>query len=458
MKLRFFSFVTVAVSALFFQFCLAVPAGCAEYRITEHILKNGLKVLVLEKHTMPVVAVQVWYRVGSHHEWVGIRGMAHLIEHMMFRGSENYGPEEHSRLINEVGGTDNAFTSEDMTVYHERLPSKELELALKLEAERMHLLKINQEILNTELEIVKEEYRVNYENDPVGEVYMKAQKILYPNHPYNWIALGVMSDLDSITVEDCRNFYDLFYAPNNAVLVVVGDVMAEDVIYLAEQYFGNIPPSEIPPEPDLTLPPKQEIKRFKEKLNLPVPLTAVIFYIPESRHQDIIPLQVLSDILTKGDSSRLVKSLTKDKELAVETLGLTFIFQGPGLLVCAGIHLPNISSKRIERTILEEINKLKTEEVTDQEVQKAQKQFLADKIFERYSAHSLANNIGFAEVVKGDYSLFHRELEEFRKVTKADILRVANKYFTEENATIIYFQPKKKSLLVWLYSLFKLLF
>ncbi len=458
MRKRNSFFSVLSISSLVIQFCLIIPAFAAGDEITEHTLQNGLGVLVLEKHTTPVVAVQVWYRVGSHHEWIGVRGIAHLFEHMMFRGSENYGPEEHGRLIQEVGGSANAFTTNDMTVYHQRLPSSELELALKLEAERMHLLKLDEAVLNTELEVVKEEYRM-YENDPYGKVFMKLPKIFYPaDHTYSWTPLGIMADLENLSVGDCHDFYDRFYTPNNAVLVVVGDVDTENVFQLAELHFGSITAKEIPPEPDLSLLPQDEIRRFKEKAGVPVPLTGVAFYIPEARHPDIIPLKVLFSILSAGRSSRLHKSLVRDKELAVQAFGVTFVNQGPGVFGCAAAHLPNISSKRIEWAILEEINRVKTEEVTDRELQKAQKRLLAGKVFQRYSVSSLAHSIGSAEVVEGDYRLFQREVEEFGKVTKADILRVANRYFTEANTTIIYIQPEKWSLLAWLYGFFKSLF
>jgi len=239
---------------------------------------------------------------------------------------------------------------------------------------------------------------------------------------------------------------------------VAGDIETRDVLQLAKKYFGSIPAKKIPDEPDLFLPPQNAIRRFEEKVNLPVPVTVVAFHVPESRHPDIIPLRVLSHILSTGESSRLIKSLVKERELAVESFGDLLIMQGPGCFVYGAAHLPNISFKKVERAILEEVDRLKTEEVTDEELQKAQKQLLAEKIFQGYSVQMIANRIGFAEIVMGDYHLFQREVEEFGKVTKADILRVANKYFTVDNANIIYFQPKKRNWLIWLYGLFKSLF
>ncbi len=448
----------LAISLLAIQFCLISPAYAAQYGITEHRLQNGLKVLVLEKHTAPVVAVQVWYRVGSHHESTGVRGIAHLFEHMMFRGSENYGPEEHARLITEIGGSSNAFTTNDSTVYVQRLPSSGLELAQELEAERMHLLRLDSTVLDTEREVVKEEFRM-YQNHPYGEVLLKLPKMFYPaDHPYSWTPLGEMDHLEELSVEDCEDFYGRLYSPNNAVLVVVGDVETENTLRLAELYFGSIPAKEVSPEPDLSFPAQQKMRRFEERAGVPVPLTGVAFNIPEARHPDIIPLRVLYSILSEGRSSRLHRSLVQDKELAVYASGILLVMQGPGVFGCAAAHLPNISPKKVERAILAEIDRLRSEEVTDRELQKARKRLLASKIFQRYSVSSLANSIGYSEVVEGDYRLFQREVEEFGKVTKADLLRVANRYLTETNTTVVYIQPNHRSWTAWLYGFFKSLF
>jgi zinc protease len=429
-----------------------------EYPIYEYTLDNGLKVLIMEKHTMPVVAVQVWYRVGSHNEWPGVRGIAHLFEHMMFRGSENYGPEEHARLINEVGGTNNAYTTEDMTVYHERLPAAELELALKLEAERMHLLKLDQNVLNTEREVVKEEYRLRVETSPIGKIFLKFRQIMYPDHPYNWTPIGIMADLDSISVEDSREFYNSFYAPNNAVLVIVGNVDNQYALNLVEKYFGIIPVKEVYPEPDLSLPPQDQLQKLKEKSSLEIPITAVAFHIPCAEHPDIIPLQVLSYILSWGESSRLHKALVRDKELAVFAGGFPWIMQGPGTFLYAAGYLPNINSKKVERALLEEINRLKEEYVTDEELRKARKQLMAQKVFSRYSAEDLAGSIGYAEVMLGDYNLYLREVEEFAKVTREDIRRVANQYFIDSNTTILHIIPEMRNWLLYIFGIIRSIF
>lgn len=434
---------------------ITMLTGAENSMIVEHRLENGLKLLILEHHALPVVTVNIWYRVGSRHETAGIRGMAHLLEHMMFRGSENYGPEEHARLIKECGGDLNAGTTEDYTVYYERLPADQLELALRLEAERMHRLTLAPDLLSTELNVVKEEFRM-YENSPYGELMLKLPPMLYPDHPYGWTPLGVFEDLDQgITAEKCRAFYQAHYAPNNAVVVVVGDVRSDEVIRLVTEYFGRIPPASSSEEPDLTLAPQNGLRRFSAQGRLPVPLTGIAFRIPEARHPDIIPLQVVSAILSSGESSRLPRILVREKELAVGAMGFPLNRHGPGYFVYGAAHLPNVPSARIEQAFWEEIARLQNEDVTDTELTKARNQLKAGKVFERYSTSSLAQSIGYAEVVMGDWRLYEREVAEFDKVTKDDLRRVARQYFTKENATIITFQPKGANPLLWLYGTLK---
>ncbi|HIJ72870.1 MAG TPA: insulinase family protein [Candidatus Hydrogenedentes bacterium] len=431
--------------------------AAAERHVTAHVLENGLQVLILEKRTVPVVAVQVWYRVGSRHDPEERRGIAHLFEHMMFRGSEKYGPEEHARLINDVGGSSNAYTFFDMTVYHERLPSSELELALELEADRMDRLALTQETLDTEREVVKEEFR-GYADDPFFEVLSQALEILYPNHPYGLTPLGRMADLEALSLDDCQAFYESRYAPNNAVLVIVGDTDAANALTLCEKHFGGMTSNRTASPGDLALEPREEIGPHKLRAAIPVRATALAFYVPEANHADTAPLRVLAHILWDGESSRLHTRLVRDRELAVAVLGHHQVVQGPGVFACGAAHLPNISSRKVARALVQELGRLKKEDVTDGELEKARKQLLAAKVFERYTAEGLADGLGFAEVVEGDYRCFEDELDDFRRVNKADIRRVANEYFTDANRVVFFVRPKRSNPLIWLYGVIRSLF
>ena len=427
--------------------------------ITTFELENGLQTIIMEKHSIPVVAVQVWYDVGSHDEWDGVRGVAHLFEHMMFRGSENYDSEQHAKLINEVGGNNNAFTSDDVTVYHERLPAGELELALKLEAERMHLLKLDQNILDTEREVVHEEYRQRTSN-PISKLFMKFRRSLYPmNHPYSETAIGIMDQLDTLSVKSCQTFYDRYYAPNNATLVIVGDVQVGNARKLVETYFGPVRISEnLPSNPDLTIPAQTEKIVMHEKSSFDLPVTLMGYHVPGVRDPDSVPLAVLSYIISNGESSRLHKTIVRDKEMALFAGGFPFTMMGPGIFMYFAVYFPQVSDKKIESAILTIIEDIKINGVTEAELQKARKQMMAEKVFEKYSANSLAHSLGNAQVVLGDYNLFNEEIEHFNAVTAEDVNRVANKYFSENNLSIMHIAPENlgffKKLMFRIASLF----
>lgn len=224
-----------------------IPVVAAQPSLEVQSLSNGLKVIVYEDHTAPVVSVNVWYRVGSRNELVGNRGLAHLMEHMMFKGSTNFGPDEHAQIIDRAGGVGNAFTSEDATGYWDKVPLEKFELALELEAERMHNLVLTQENLDSEREVVKEEFRTRIENDPISAAFETFRALAFEGTPYAWAPVGTLDDIDGITLSDLSNFYETYYAPNNAVLVVAGDVTAEGVFELAQEHFGAIPRAMAPP-------------------------------------------------------------------------------------------------------------------------------------------------------------------------------------------------------------------
>lgn len=416
-------------------------------------LDNGLEVFVVEKHAAPVVAVQVWYRVGSQHEKDGVRGIAHLFEHPMFRGSANYGPEEHHRLLAELGGSSNAYTFLDRTVYFERLPASDLQLALQLEADRMARLALTQEALDTEREIVKEELR-GYQDDPFFQLVSRTLQLLYSDHPYSLTPLGRMEDIEGITLADCKAFYSTYYAPNNAVVVIVGDVKAAQAIEQCRRCFSPIPPKPAPAQPDLALSASKAGDRHKLAARIPIRGTAVAYRIPAASHPDILPLRVLAFILSEGESSRLVKALVREKELAVMVLGYPLVAQGPGVFACVAAHFPHVSSQRIERAIYNETEQLGGS-ISAQELEKARNQLLFARVLDRYTAEDLAASLGFAEVVQGDYQLFEEDLERLRTLTLEDLQRVAAAYLTRENSTAFHFEPARPNPFIWAYGLLR---
>ena len=428
-----------------------------QYEIVEHTLENGLNVLIVEKPTMPVVSVQVWYKVGSINETDGFKGIAHLFEHMMFRGSDNFGPEEHARLIQEAGGRCNAYTSDEVTVYHQKVPADKLALVLRLEADRMASLKLNQDILDTEREVVKEEYRLYVDNNPIGSMQKLMRRFLFPSHPYEFGPIGRMEDISAFSVENCREFFESFYAPNNAVLVVAGDVRAGRVIEMVESEFSSIGARSVDPGPDLSLDTSRVGLKEKAQTELPIPVTVVALYTTGERDEDSIVLKLITNALAEGRSSRLWKTLVREKKLA-EFFGSTSL-QGRenGVVFFVGAHLPFLSDK-VKSAILEELEDIKANGLEDSEFVKARNRLFSQMMFQRYYVDSLARGIGYSEVVRGDYRLFYQMVEKIEAVTQADIIRVANKYFTKDNVRVIYFEPKEGIFLAGLAGFIKSIF
>ena len=427
--------------------------------ISDFTLQNGLKVIVMEKHAVPVVSINLWYDVGSHDEWDGIRGTAHLFEHMMFRGTESVPDGDFDRLLDAVGGDNNASTSDDHTIYYERLPAGELELVLKMEADRMENLILNQEILDTEREVVHEEERQRSAN-PIQKLILKYLRNSVPKgHPYAETPIGIMAQLDTVSVETCQSFYEMFYAPNNAVLVIAGDVHPQNAKELTEIYFGPIPPSlDLPKNPDLSVPEREDKITLLEKSSFDIPVTFMGYQIPPAKHEDIQALEVLNSILSGGESSRLHQRLVRKDKIALFSAGQPMTRQGPGLFLYFAIYFPHIKPKKIEAAIIDELNQIKQNGVSDKELIKARKQLLASKIFQRYSASSLANSLGNAEMIYGDYREYGKEIERFSNVSSKDIQRVANSYFNDSNLMVMHISPENlgfgKKLMMRIASLF----
>ncbi|GBC77705.1 putative zinc protease [bacterium HR08] len=411
-------------------------------------LKNGLRVITHEDHSAPVINLQVWYHVGSKDERPGRTGFAHLFEHLMFKGSKNVGPEEHTELIKSIGGMDNAYTTEDVTVYWQTFPSNYLEMVLWLEADRMASLAITEENFRSEREVVKEERRLRVENPPYGRVI----EVLYANafevHPYRHIVIGSMDDLNAATVEDVREFFETYYVPNNATLVIVGDFDTRQALAWVEQYFGNIPRGKRPiPRVTVKEPPKTREKRLTERMNVPLPALLAGYYIPEDGHPDSYALKILSRILSAGQSSRLYRKLVYELRLAAAAFGAGNFTEHPNLFFAGAILNPGHTPEAAEKAIVEELERLKREPVPARELEKAKNQMIAEVLFARQSNQGKADALGRAAVLGKDPARVNTEVERLLAVTPEEIQRVARRYFTETNRivlTILPQQPEEK--------------
>lgn len=419
-------------------------SGCsraADVEVAAHRLANGLQVLVYADHSAPVVSIALWYRVGSRYEQAGKRGLAHLLEHMMFRGSKNIAPEEHARLIDAVGGVENAFTTADATVYWEKVPSDQLELVLGLEAERMHLLEITGDKLATELEVVKEEYRAALQNNPLGFVFERFQGVALAGTPYAWTPAGAVEDLDRLATIDLQAFYKAYYAPNNAVLVVAGDVRAVDAFRLAEGYFGPIPAADLPAPPPVGAP--QPPGERLQTLSLPIQLPAILggYLIPGADHRDLPALEVASLILSGGQSARLYRELVEDQRLAVYAVGAAESFQQLGLFLCLALFTPDKEARAVADALQQAVEGLAKRPPSEHELAKAKNQLTAQYVFGLDSLDGVANAIGGAAILLGDYRLFAAGARRYAAVTAADVERVAREYLRPENLVLVMATP-----------------
>lgn len=434
--------VVLAVAAALALWQMSQTPAPKVGNINKFTLDNGLTLLVYQDNTAPVVSVNLLYRVGSRDEPTGKRGMAHLMEHMMFKGSKNIKPEEHSKLIDQAGGRDNAFTSDDVTGYWAMLPKEKLELALRLEAERMENLVLTQENLDSEREVVKEEWRVRLENQPVSKALDKFRDIAFAGTPYAKGPEGYMEDLDSITVEDLQNFYKTYYAPNNAVLVVAGDVETNSVLTLVKKYFGAIPKGPTPPVLTVTPPSQGEMR--EESLQLAVQLPVIVggYAVPGIAHADQPALEVAGLILSGGQSARLYKSLVREQQISVGAGGFPLVFKDLGTMLIYAFFTPDKDPAQVKEALLTEIERLASEPIDEKELQKAKNQLTARYIFGLDSISTVANGLARAEVIQGDYREFEKSKTRYDAITVADVQRVAQTYFKRENLTIVTLKPE----------------
>ena len=434
----------LSLTALFLTLIFSATSGeNLNLDVKEHKLENGLTILTLEDHSAPVVSYQVWFKVGSRNERPGITGISHLFEHMMFKGSKNIGSEEHAKLIQANGGIDNAWTSNDNTTYFENLPSDKLELAVRLESERQVNLNITPENLASEREVVKEERRVSTDNDPAGLLNEQLYAAASPAPPYQWPVLGWMSDLDAITLEDCQNYFRTHYAPNNATVVIVGDFKTDQAVALVKKYYGDMK-AQPPGPPVKTVEPQQlgERRVYVHKI-AQVSSLSLGYHSPDLNHPDIIPLKVLSQILFSGQSSRMYKKLVYDKQMAISVSGGVDEVIDPGLFYIDASVKPGFTVERIEKELYDELERLKTELVTDRELQKAKNKLEANFYNRLQTVSSKASRLGFYQTIAGDYQKLFSEAEKIQAVTKEDLQRVAKQYLTDKNRTVAILVPEK---------------
>ncbi|MES9832491.1 MAG: pitrilysin family protein [Candidatus Thiodiazotropha sp. DIVDIV] len=418
----------------------------AQAGVVEHQLENGMKVIVKQDKRAPIAVSQVWYKVGSSYEHGGITGVSHVLEHMMFKGTDNHPPGQFSRIIAANGGDENAFTGRDYTAYYQTLASDRLEVSFELEADRMRNLLLPAEEFKKEVEVVKEERRMRTEDKPQSLTYELFLTGAYQASPYRIPVIGWMSDLDALEVEDLQVWYRKWYAPNNATLVVVGDVDPDQVIKLAEQYFGVLKPESVSVTKPRDEPAQRGVKRLALKVPARQPYMVMGFKTPvigkAEQEWEPYALEMLTYILDGGASARLASNLIRGSELAVSVDTRYSAFSRlPGMLILDAVPKTGTSIEVVEAAILKEIDRFKNELVTEDEMARVRNQIIASKVFEKDSVFYQAMLIGQLETVGLDWHLADEYVDHLKAVTADQVKQVAEKYLTNDNLTVAVLEP-----------------
>jgi predicted Zn-dependent peptidase len=413
----------------------------------EYDLPNGLHVILHRDTSVPVISSYVLYHVGSKDEKPDRTGFAHFFEHLMFEGSEYIKRGQIDKLVSGAGGNLNASTSFDRTDYYINLPSNQLKLALWIESERMLHAKIDSVGVETQRQVVKEERRVRVDNQPYGTALEVISEETFSDTPYRWTPIGSFQYIDKATIEEFREFYKQYYVPNNATLCLAGDLDIEETKKLVEQYFGDIPRGADPPRPVVNFKPFTTPKsRVVEKQNTPLPATLHIWRTTSQTDKDAYALDMLSDILANGKSSRIYKRLVDVDQLAVQASVFPFMQEKAGMLGIFAVGNQGVDVQKIDKTIEDELNTLLKKGITDEEFQKVRNQKESQNASAFGSIASKARNLANYHVFNKNTNLINTELSEYMKVTKADIQRVAKKYLTKNGRVLIHYPVPQKPL------------
>ena len=422
---------------------LLIPSGArAADRVVTATLDNGLRVLLLEDSRSPIVTFQVWYRVGSRNEHRGATGIAHFLEHLMFKGTPSHGPKQFARLVEENGGQDNAFTSQDVTSYYVDIAADKLDLVIDLEADRMQNLLLDPKEINSERQVVIEERRTRTEDDPGGFLGEEVGSIAFKSHPYGAPIIGWMEDIKRITPDEIRAFYKTYYVPNNAIVVAAGALRAEDALEKIKRRFGRIPRGKVPPPVLAVEPPPIGERRVLVKKQAELPIVYMAWHVPNHRSDDSVALEVLSTILSGGRASRLYRDLVYQRQLALEAGGDNSYFSAdPSLFWFWATPMPGQTPEKLETELTAHMERLKKEPVTDEELARAKNQIEAAFVYQEDSIHQRASLMARFELI-GGYATKDAFLAKVRAVTADDLMRVARTWFDPDKKSVGVLLPK----------------
>jgi len=434
---------------------LHIPANFAkpvkhypQYQLHEKTLSNGLKIIVKEDHRAPVVVSQIWYKVGSSYESNGLTGLSHVLEHMMFKGTETLAPNEFSKIIAANGGRENAFTGRDYTAYFQTMERTRFPVSFRLEADRMRNLVLDAEEFAKEIKVVMEERRMRTEDNPQRLTYEQFNSAAYVNSPYKIPVIGWMQDLESMDIEDLQTWYQYWYAPNNATLVVAGDVKPEEIFAEAEKHFGNIKPTWVP-----VPKPQQEIKQIGErrivvKAPAQVPYLIMGYKVPTIKNAaeewEPYALDVLGSILDGGNSARFAEDLIRTEQVASSVgAGYDAFTPRQEIYTFSGTPAQGKTVQQLEAAIKQQLDKLKIERVTDKELSRVKAQTVAGKVYQKDSVFYAAMTIGMLETMGINWQLGEEYENNIKKVTAEQVQAVAKKYFVDDVLTVAVLDPQK---------------
>ena len=438
---RFVRAINLSLASLILA-SLAPTTQAQSFDIKTQTLKNGMKILVQEDHSIPNATMYIFYRVGSRNERPGTTGLSHFFEHMMFNGAKKYGPGEFDRVMEAAGGRNNAYTNNDVTVYQDWFPTSSLELIFDLEADRIQNLSFNPEIIKSERGVVMSERRTSVESDNSGLLGEQLWATAFTAHPYQWPVIGWAVDIENWTMDDLKRHFSMGYSPSNATMVVVGDVNAGDIFRLAQKYIEPIPSHDPPPKVITQEPEQMGERRVVIKKFAQLPLLMVGYHVPQTSSNDYYALQVLQTVLFSGQSSRMYQRLVDKDQLAIATNANWDYSFDPSLFTITTQPKAGVQTEAVEKAIYEELDKVKTQAITNQELEKAKNILLANFYRQVRTISGRADTLGNYEVFFGDYHKFLTAAEDYNKVTNEDVRRAAQKYFTDKNRTVATLVPE----------------
>jgi zinc protease len=412
------------------------PLWAAELAVREYTLENGFKILMFQRHTVPTLSLQVRYKVGSRNEIPGKTGLSHMLEHMLFMKTEHYGAHEMDEIIERIGGSNNGATAIDYTFYYETVASDRLELVIALEAERMQHALIAEEDFLSEREVVMEERRMRVDNNPYGRLFEDFYSVAYLSHPYRISTIGWMDDIEAMTRDDAWKHYKTYYTPSNSFAVLTGDFNADKALKYFKKYFGPIPPGPPVPVVNVIEPPQEGERRIEVQKQAQLPAVIIGYHVPRIGHPDFYVLDVISNILSAGDSSRMYKKLIYEDQIAVNAYGYARDRKDPSVFQFVLVANQGHTTEELESATYALIEEMKEQPVLDSELEKAKNNVQADFFFAQQSNEGLGSRLADYESIGVGWDYINTYAEEINKVTKEDILRVAQTYFVSKNRTV----------------------